>query len=74
MLACRCPCSQLTGNGGLLQIEMSGFFAFVGASIGGWIGWLVGAHIGLMTAYMLSVVGTAVGLIGGRAAASRLLE
>ena len=67
-------CSQLTTNDGLLGIEMGGFFAFVGASVGGWIGWVVGAHIGLMTAYVLSVVGTALGVFGGRRAASSLLD
>jgi hypothetical protein len=66
--------SQLTTNNGLLGIEMGGFFAFVGGSVGGWIGWVVGAHIGLMTAYVLSVAGTAVGVFGGRRAASLLLD
>jgi hypothetical protein len=53
---------------------MSAFFAFIGASVGGWIGWAVGAHVGLMTAYMLSVVGTALGVYGGRVAAAALLD
>ncbi len=35
-------------------------------SIGGWIGWWIGKHIGIMTAYMLSVVGAAAGLYFGR--------
>jgi hypothetical protein len=74
MLAGRRRRLQLTANDGLLQIAMSRFFAFIGASVGGWIGWIVGAEVGLMTAYLLSVVGTAAGVIGGRRAASRLLE
>jgi len=53
---------------------MSGFFAFVGANVGGWIGWVLGAHMGLMSACMLSIVGTAVGVWGGRRAASALLD
>ena len=53
---------------------MSGFFAFVGANVGGWIGWVLGAHAGFMTACMLSIVGTAVGVYGGRRVASALLE
>jgi len=53
---------------------MSGFFAFIGASVGGWLGWIVGAHVGLMTAYALSVVGTAVGVYFGRQAADSLLN
>lgn len=31
---------------------MSGYFSFIGASLGGWLGWIVGAHVGLMTAYV----------------------
>jgi hypothetical protein len=53
---------------------MSAFFAFIGASVGGWLGWIVGAHVGLMTAYVLSVVGTAIGVYYGRRAAASLLE
>ena len=56
------------------DMEMGGFFAFVGGSVGGWIGWGVGAHIGLLTAYVLSVVGSALGVFGGRRAASSLLD
>ena len=53
---------------------MSTFFALIGANVGGWIGWAVGAHVGLMTACMLSVVGTALGVYGGRRVASSLLD
>ena len=53
---------------------MSAFFAFVGANVGGWIGWAVGAHAGVMTAWMLSAVGSALGVYGGRRAAAALLE
>jgi hypothetical protein len=53
---------------------MRGFFTFLGATVGGWIGWAVGEHVGLMTAYMLSVVGTAVGVYGGRRFTSSLLD
>ena len=45
---------------------MSGFAAFVGASIGGWVGWSLGSHVGLMTAWTASVFGTAVGVYVGR--------
>lgn len=31
-------------------------------SIGVWIGWWIGKHVGIMTAYLLSVVGGAAGL------------
>jgi uncharacterized membrane protein YeaQ/YmgE (transglycosylase-associated protein family) len=53
---------------------MSAFFAFVGAAVGGWIGWALGEYGGTMTAYMLSVVGTAVGVYVGRRAADAVLE
>ena len=53
---------------------MSTFFALIGANVGGWIGWVVGAPFGLMTACMLSAVGTALGVYGGRRVASSLLD
>jgi membrane protein YqaA with SNARE-associated domain len=34
----------------------------IGSSIGGAIGWWMGAMVGQVTAYMLSLVGRAVGL------------
>jgi hypothetical protein len=53
---------------------MQRFGGFVGMTIGGWIGWAVGDYVGFMTAFMLSVVGTAAGLYYGRRAADALLE
>ena len=53
---------------------MSNFLAFVAASVGGWVGWVVGAPLGLMSAWTLSVVGTAVGVYAGRRAAAALLD
>lgn len=35
---------------------------FIGASIGGAFGWWLGAFVGTMTAFFLSVVGTAAGV------------
>jgi hypothetical protein len=43
-------------------------------SIGGWIGWWLGNHFGLMTAYLLSVVGGAAGLYIGRKIMSNYME
>jgi len=54
--------------------SMSNVCAFVGASVGGWIGWVLGAHVGFMTAWMLSVVGTAAGVYCGRRAADALAD
>jgi len=41
---------------------MKGILNFMGITIGGWIGWVVGAQVSVFTAYVVSVVGTAVGL------------
>ena len=35
---------------------------FMALAMGGWIGWWIGAHIGLMTAFFLSVIGSALGV------------
>jgi hypothetical protein len=34
--------------------------------VGGWIGWWLGDHVGLMTAFILSMVGTGFGMYFGR--------
>jgi hypothetical protein len=51
---------------------MSKLLAFVGATIGGAVGWWVGQHVGLMTAFCLSIVGTAAGVYFGRRIADNL--
>ena len=45
---------------------MSKLFSFLGATIGGYAGWFLGAKIGFTTAFMLSMVGTGVGIYYGR--------
>ena len=35
---------------------------FIGATIGGAAGWWLGAHAGVMTAFFLSILGTAAGV------------
>jgi hypothetical protein len=40
--------------------------AFLGMTVGGWAGWWVGAHAGLMAAWVLGMVGTGAGLYLGR--------
>ncbi len=45
---------------------MSRLLAVIGASIGGWMGWALGGHVGPMTAFVLSVVGTGLGVYAGR--------
>ena len=34
----------------------------VGLSIGGWLGWMLGAWVSIFTAFLLSMVGTGFGL------------
>jgi uncharacterized membrane protein YeaQ/YmgE (transglycosylase-associated protein family) len=45
---------------------MEKLLVFIGLSVGGWIGWVVGEPFGFFTAIMLSIVGTALGLYVGR--------
>ncbi len=54
---------------------MSKLLAFVGASVGGWLGWWLGSVlVGMTTAFVLSVVGTAGGVYVGRRIARQYLE
>lgn len=46
--------------------------AFVGSFVGGSIGWWLGAYVGVMTAFMLSMVGTGAGIYLGRRVAAEL--
>lgn len=41
---------------------MSWMLTLAGTTLGGWIGWALGQHFGVFTAYLLSVVGSAVAL------------
>jgi len=52
---------------------MSKLLALVGATLGGAVGWWLGSRIGLMTAFFLAVVGTALGVYGGRRLAAHFL-
>lgn len=45
---------------------MSKLAAFLGATVGGWIGWYLGALVGTFTAFMVSIVGTGVGIYAAR--------
>jgi hypothetical protein len=51
---------------------MSKLFATLGATIGGAAGWWLGAHMGTMTAFFVSVIGTAFGVYAGRRLAAGL--
>jgi hypothetical protein len=45
---------------------MEKLLVFLGLAVGGWIGWMVGARFGFFAAFVLCVVGTALGLYVGR--------
>ena len=46
-------------------------FGFLGATAGGAIGWWLGEPVGMMTAFMLSMVGTGLGIYFGKKLAER---
>lgn len=52
---------------------METLVGMIGATVVGTAGWWLGAHVGIMTAFMLNVVGTGVGLYAGRKAARHYL-
>ena len=45
---------------------MGKLFSFIGATIGSYAGWFLGAKIGFTTAFMLGMVGTGIGIYYGR--------
>jgi hypothetical protein len=47
---------------------------WVGATLGGALGWWAGASWSVFAAFLLSIVGTGLGLYAGRWAAARLLD
>lgn len=52
---------------------MQKLLAMAGMTLGGYLGWLAGAPIGIFTAFILSIVGTATGLYAARRVAQQLL-
>jgi hypothetical protein len=52
---------------------MKGFLNFFGMSVGGWIGWAIGVQVSIFTAYMVSMVGTGVGLFYTQRVIKRML-
>ena len=56
------------------RYSMKGFLNFFGMSVGGWIGWALGAQVSIFTAFIVSImVGTGLGLFYTRRALKRLL-
>lgn len=52
---------------------MNGILGLVGMTMGGWVGWELGAPVSLFTSFVLSTVGTGVGLYAARRLVQRLL-
>ena len=46
----------------------------IGMSLGGWIGWALGAYVSLFTAFILSFVGTGAGLYLTQRTVARYLD
>jgi hypothetical protein len=47
-------------------IDMLKLYSFIGATVGSYAGWALGSPLGFMTAFMVSMVGTGVGIYAGR--------
>ena len=45
--------------------DMGKLFSFVGATLGSYAGWALGATVGFTTAFIVSMVGTGIGMYFG---------
>jgi uncharacterized membrane protein YeaQ/YmgE (transglycosylase-associated protein family) len=52
---------------------MNKLVGFVGATIGSYVGWALGIRFGFMTAFLLSIVGTGLGIYLAHRAAREML-
>jgi len=52
---------------------MKKILALIGMTAGGWMGWAVGALVSTFTAYLMSVIGTGIGLYAANRFSQRLL-
>lgn len=52
---------------------MKGILNFVGMTIGGWIGWQLGALVSVFTAFVIGMVGTGLGLYAAQRLTKQLL-
>jgi len=51
---------------------MNGLLGFIGMTVGGWLGWALGVQMSMFAAFLLSMVGTGVGLFAARRFVHRL--
>ncbi|HEX2723766.1 MAG TPA: hypothetical protein VHM24_12695 [Gemmatimonadaceae bacterium] len=47
-------------------MRVTRFYVLIGTTIGSYSGWWLGARFGLMTAFILGVIGTGIGFYFGR--------
>lgn len=52
---------------------MKGILNFAGMTIGGWLGWALGAKVSIFTAFIIGVVGTGLGLYAAQRVTRALL-
>lgn len=52
---------------------MRGILNLIGMSAGGWLGWILGAQLSFFTGFIVSVVGTGLGLYAAQRTTKRLL-
>jgi len=52
---------------------MRGILNFVGMTLGGWIGWQLGALVSFFTAFVVGMIGTGLGLYAAQRMTKRLL-
>jgi len=52
---------------------MKKLLAFLGSTVGGYIGWGLGSHMGFMVAFVLSMIGTGFGIYAGYRVAQNYL-
>ena len=55
-------------------MRLKGLLGFLCLNVGGWLGWWLGAQVGITTAVLISAIGSGLGLWGFRVLAERLLE
>jgi hypothetical protein len=70
ILQCVRPTVRILADFALQWSGEGHMVAWMGATIVGWLGWWLGSFVGPMTAFLVSAVGTAVGLYYSR----RLLD
>ena len=49
----------------MLYLNRMKLCIFIGVNVGGMIGWWLGEHVGIMTAFLVSGVGSVLGVYGG---------